>query len=246
MRHLAAMAMLAVAASAAVADEVVLRNGARFEGQVKESGDTVTVVMDFGSITFKKMDVARIERGASALSEFDAKVTELKSDDLEGRYKLGLWAKQKGLDQRAQRLFEEILVRNPDHAGARESLGYRRHGNRWLTEDEVRIEKGLTLFRGEWIRREVADDIRRIESERAAESSRYAELETLRIRAAEAEAAVYRAREEASQARAQADYDSWYRQPLVVFRYIPFRRPCPPAPCGPPVKPAPCVVKKVN
>jgi hypothetical protein len=220
MRHLAAVAILAAAAGAARADEVVLRNGARFEGEVREGKDTVTVVMDFGTITFKRIDVARIDRGASALTEFDAKIAELKSDDLDGRYKLALWARHKGLDHRARQTFEEILVRDPEHAGAREALGYRKVEGRWLSEDEIRTARGEVLFRGEWISREVADHIRKIEAERAAESSRIAEVERLRIRVAEAEAAAYRAREDAARERATADYDDYYyRRPVVFYRW---------------------------
>ena len=228
MRHLAALAFLAAAAGAARADEVVLRNGARFEGHVKESGDTVTVVMDFGSMTFKKIDVARIDRGPSALQEFDAKVAELKATDIEGRYRLGVWAKQKQLDQRARRLFEEILAREPDHAGARAELGYRRAGDRWVSEDEWKAEQGLVHFRGEWMKRETADEIRRIEAERAAEMARISAIESMRIRVVEAEAAAYRAQEEAARARAQADYDDYYYRPAVAYRWFGFRDSCAP------------------
>jgi len=247
MKPLALAAILVAAAGAARADEVVLRNGARFEGQVKESGDTVTVVMDFGSMTFKKIDVARVVRSTSALAEFDAKILDLKVDDLEGRYKLGLWARQKELNQRAQKTFEEILVRDPEHAGAREALGYRKHEGRWLSEDQIKIEKGLELFRGEWVRRDLADDIRRIEAERAAESSRIAELERMQVRVAEAEAAANRAKEEAARARANDDY---------FPRYITVWRPFPRFDCRPkrftilphpyPIKPPGCVEKKVK
>src|SRR5258705_853632 len=115
MRSFAVLAILAAMAGSAKADEVVLRNGARFEGQVRESGDSVVVTMDFGTITFRKMDVARIERGTSSLAEFDAKYAELKGDDLEGRYRLGLWARSKELTQRARKGFEEMLGPNPNH-----------------------------------------------------------------------------------------------------------------------------------
>ena len=205
MKLLAALAILAAAAGAARADVVVLRNDARFEGQVKEHGDTVTVVLDFGTMTFRKIDVARIERGASALQEFDAKVQALKSTDIEGRHRLALWAKEKQLDHRARWLFEDILKRDPDHAGARAELGYRRVGTRWLTEDEWRIEQGLVLFRGEWVKREAADETVRIEGAREEELARAAEIEAMKIRIAEAEAAALRAQEEAKRALDEAE-----------------------------------------
>src|SRR5689334_23522077 len=215
MKYLAA-AILVAAAGPARADEVVLRNGARFEGQVKENGDTVTVVMDFGSMTFKKIDVARIDRGQSALHEFDAKVAELKGTDIEGRYKLGVWAKHKQLEHRARRLFEEVLERDPDHAGARAELGYRRVGTRWVGEDEWKAELGLVLFRGEWVKHETADEIRRIEAERAAEIAKISAIESMRIKVVEAEAAAARAQEEAARARARAEYDDYYYQPSIT------------------------------
>ena len=200
MKYTAAAVAFAAIAGSAHADEVVLRNGARFEGQVRESGDTVTVVMDFGSMTFRKMDVAKIDRGPSALVEFDAKVVLLKADDLDGKYRLAMWALKKDLLQRARNLLEDILSRHPDHAGAREALGYRRVGDRWLTEEEHKAEQGLVLFRGEWVGREMADEIRRIEAERASELARIAAEEAATIRILQAEAREARIQEEAARA----------------------------------------------
>jgi hypothetical protein len=236
MRQIAALVVLA-AAGTARADEVVLRNGARFEGQVRESGDSVVVIMDFGSITFRKMDVARIERGTSSLTEFDAKLAELKGDDLEGKYRLALWARQRELGHRARKLFEEILVRNPDHEGARAALGYRKFDGRWMTEDEIKIAQGYVIFRGEWIRRDIADSIQQAEARRAAEAARWDEMERLRLRAEEAEAAAARAGEEAARAYAEWDYPAvvYYRRisfPRCFFRPFPRRLP--------PVKPVRC------
>jgi hypothetical protein len=215
MRSLTAtLAFLAAAAGAARADEVVLRNGARFEGEVKESGNSVIVKMDFGTITFRKMDVARIERGHSALQEFDAALEKLKDGDLDGRFQLGLWAQKKGLANRAQQVFEHILARDPNHAGAREALGHRKLDGQWLTEDEYKTAIGLVYFRGDWMRREVVDEIRRIEAEQAAIAARELELEALRIRAAEAEAAVLREQ----QAQYDAAYeDYYYNRPVVIW-----------------------------
>jgi hypothetical protein len=156
MKFTAAVALLAIAAGTARADEVVLRNGAKFEGKVKEQGDTVTVVMDFGSMTFRKMDVARIDRGLSPIAEFDAKVAELKSDDLDGKLQLAIWARQKELHHRSRNLLENILARDPGHAGAREALGFRRFKGQWLTDDDLKREQGLVLYQGGWMRREAA------------------------------------------------------------------------------------------
>ena len=44
-------------ASAVSADELVLKNGSAFSGIVREEGDRVIVEMDFGTMSFKKIDV---------------------------------------------------------------------------------------------------------------------------------------------------------------------------------------------
>ena len=73
---------------------------------------------------------------------------------------------------------------------------------------------GLVYFRGDWIRREVAEDIKRIEAEQAAIAAREIELEAMRLRAAEAEAAVLREQ----QTQYDASYDDYYyNRPVVVY-----------------------------
>src|SRR5204862_4833854 len=46
-------------ATAALADEVVLKNGSAFSGIVREEGDRVVVEMDFGTMAFKKRSEER-------------------------------------------------------------------------------------------------------------------------------------------------------------------------------------------
>ena len=258
MRHVAALAVLLGASLPALADEVVLRNGARFEGDVRESKDTVTVVMDFGSITFKRIDVARIERGPSAILVFDGRLVLLKPDDLDGRFELAMWALDNHLDQRATSLLEHILKRDPNHAGAREALGYRRHQGKWVTEEEYYREQGLVPFRGEWMKREIVEEIARLEAQKEAELRREVELEMMRYRVAEAEAAAAQAQEDAARAQAEAEayIDSGYYRAAYFFSWnrpgvcVTPQRPlfmgnaaflpgkCPPVKCAPP-KPAP-------
>jgi len=224
MKPLTTLAALLVASIPALADEVVLRNGARFEGDVRESKDTVTVVMDFGSITFKRIDVARIDRGPSPILVFDGRLVLLKGDDHDGRFDLAMWAREHHLDQRATKLLESILERNPEHAPTREALGYLKHKGRWVTEEAYYLEQGLVPFRGEWMKKEIVEEIARLEAEKEAELQREVEIEMLRHRVAEAEAAAAQAQEEAAQAQAEAEAyaDSGYYRTAYFFSW---RRP---------------------
>jgi len=69
MRTLLALALLALPAAA---DEVVLRNGARFSGVVTRENGRVHVRMEVGEITFAALDVASIRFGGDARVETPA------------------------------------------------------------------------------------------------------------------------------------------------------------------------------
>src|SRR6185436_4234836 len=118
-------------ASAALADEVVLKNGSSFSGVVREQGDRVIVEMDYGSMTFKKVDVKFISRnGEDLFSQFTDKAKA--ATDVKSMLELAGWARDRGLAGRAQDLYRKILILDPDQAEARKALGYEKHNGLWL------------------------------------------------------------------------------------------------------------------
>ncbi len=48
-------------------------------------------------------------------------------------------------------LWERVIQSEPDHEAARRELGYRRHGDQWLTEEEYNGALGNVKFEGKWI-----------------------------------------------------------------------------------------------
>jgi hypothetical protein len=203
----AAITLVVVLAVPAAADEIVLKNGARIEGRVVEAGNEVTVVMDAGTITFKRSQVVKIILSPSVLQEFDEKVKQLKADDKDGRYKLALWAKQRELDNRAKRLLEEIVVLDPDHAGARGELGYVKHDGRWMTEDEKRAAEGFIHFRGAWVKQAEAEAVLQREADRATKYAIESEMVSAQKALLEAQADYERAKAESERVRAQIEKD---------------------------------------
>jgi hypothetical protein len=155
MRSLLAFLTLATAASA---DELTLRNGSTFIGVVQARGDKVTIETDYGSITFKKIDVKSIVKGRDPIGEFDARIqAECSTQELAA---LAAWAVDQGLHGRAQWVYRMILAREPEHADARRGLGFEKVGGRWLTGDDLQIARGMVKFEGRWISREEAARLR--------------------------------------------------------------------------------------
>lgn len=228
MRSLLAFLTLATAASA---DDLTLRNGATFTGVVREQGDKVTIETDYGSMTFRKIDVRSVVKGRDPVGDFDAKIRVASSTrELAA---VAAWALDNGLPGRAQGVFRSILARDPDHAEARRGLGFEKIDGRWLTGDELQIARGLAKFDGRWIPKEEAE---RLLEERAAAQAEADRLEAERrmVRLPPPPAPPY---------QEQIAPQYWEPEPLVVEHpapYPPYSPPCAaPPPCLPQAPPLP-------
>lgn len=199
-----AMALVSAVPVAARADVVVLKDGERVEGIVAERGGQVEVRLDFGTISFDRSEIDRVEKSSTPLGTVEARHAALPPRDVEGRYRLALEAEKAGLDAFARGLYREVIELSADHKGARAALGYRRQDGAWMTEDEYMTSQGYVRHSSGWITRDAALALEKAESDR-----RLAEAEAA-VRRAEAarlnllEAEVAAARADAAAARAEA------------------------------------------
>jgi len=157
-------------ASAVSADEVVLKNGSAFSGIVREEGDRVVVEMDFGTMSFKKIDVRSISRGLDPIHEFDEKAKAVK--DVKGMLELAAWAREKGLGARSQELYRKILTLDPDQADARKALGFEKVNGQWLTGDDLMVARGFVKVNGRWLSKDTAELMLEQEAQAKMENER--------------------------------------------------------------------------
>src|SRR5688572_23977397 len=101
-----ALAVLLLAAPAA-ADEVILRNGSSFSGIVREEGDRVTIQMDYGTMTFRKIDVREVRKSDDPLKELEVKALTVTTP--KEHFELALWARDRGLQGRADELLQKVV-----------------------------------------------------------------------------------------------------------------------------------------
>lgn len=174
MRLLLSLGFLAVAALPATADEVVLRNGAVFEGIVHETGDRVVVKMAVGEMSFKKIDVKAIRKSEDSLSVYEKRAAETAT--AEAHYELGTWAREKGLMKQAEAQFEKAIERDPEHGAARRALGYEKHEGKWVRFDDLMVSKGFVKVGNGWQPKELVEAERTRESQERLQLSRF-ELE---------------------------------------------------------------------
>jgi hypothetical protein len=129
------------------ADTITLKDGRKLTGKIREAGpDTYRIILRQGSLEVPRADVVSIEEGPIPEEVYRDRARDLADDDLEGHLALARWCRKEGLDREFRWEMGRVLEIDPDHAEAREALGYVRHEERWITEEE---HKALT--RHPWV-----------------------------------------------------------------------------------------------
>jgi len=152
---------LALLIGSARADEVVLKDGRRFEGTIREeTQEKVVIETRFGELEFERAEVSETRRGKTRAQTFEERWKAAKTGS--DFYALGVWAGEQKLKAEAKKCMQKVVRLEPDHQGAREFLGFVRYGGEWMTpeerdarvladEDERMAARGLVRFGERWV-----------------------------------------------------------------------------------------------
>lgn len=94
-----------------------------------------------------------LTQDSELVKEFESRLAKLDDNDIAGCVRLGTWAASQGLIDRAEEAFERVLKLDPNHAVAREKLGFRQENGTWVETPERRtrlkykraVSEGLQL-----------------------------------------------------------------------------------------------------
>jgi len=128
------LALLAAAAPAA-ADEFALKDGSTVEAQVlRDLGDRLEVRVLEGRRTIQKDQIRPDgrKRSDTPWEVFEKEFLLADAVDAEAVYRLGIWAREKGLKEEAVRAFRRAIAADPDHSRARTALGHTRIDGKWV------------------------------------------------------------------------------------------------------------------
>lgn len=205
-RRLRILLLAACLAAPALADVVHLKSGGKIEGEVVRADGGVIVKLPAGEVRISDAAIARIEKKPSVLEEFKKRAAALKANDAAGHFALAQWAAKRRMKDEAQVLFQQVIVLDPNHAGARAALGHRLVNGQWVTEEQQMQARGLIRHDGQWMTPEAAAKLRTLK----------AELEVARERRRAAEAELQRVQQEFAQPRAEPPmgwnpYDRYYQ-----------------------------------
>ena len=104
-----------------------------FHGKITVQENSVIIVMEYGTMSFARSEVARVEIRDTAIEQLSRRLAELKSDDVAGLFEAAAWADENELPRQARELYQKVVVLSPHHKGARRALGFAFVEGQWRT-----------------------------------------------------------------------------------------------------------------
>ena len=180
-----AIVIIALAAAPVFADEVYLKGGGRFSGEiVEQTADEVTVDIGGGYLTAPMSTVVRIEEGTSPLAEYRERAASIPPGDAEAWRELARWAQKNTLSSQAWEAYSQVVAILPDDDEANRALGRVLFNGKWVTEEESYRARGYIEFEDQWM---TPAEKKAILTERQAQEQADRQANQAEIRAIQAE-----------------------------------------------------------
>lgn len=242
--------LLPVSAVPAVADDVYLLNGRKFEGVIAEETDSqIRIRMQGGVLSLPKSQVLWVEQGDSALSEYlrrKEKVRRSADTRAQDWLDLARWARTQGLEQGTREAALAAAEIDPRAEGLAPILRSFRYVfdeqlGRWISYEDSMRRRGFVFSGGVWLSRE--ELAARAREQEMAEAQRRARMEAVRAERSARQTELILATQTALLEETLRDRErssmispySSYGWPVVVIPgYFPPRHPpCDKGSCGP-------------
>lgn len=120
-----------------------------------EREGAVWVGVDGGEVGLEPADIVMVRQEDNEDAEYRRRAAGL-GRDADGWWALARWAQAHALPGSAEDAARRVVELSPEHPGARALLRQEKVGDAWLSGDDIPRAKGLTLYGGEWLKREEA------------------------------------------------------------------------------------------
>jgi len=154
MKLSAIFAVVAALFSAAAlrADVYELKDGGEIVGETVErieDGDLVVRTADGALVTLERKLLARVVNHDDEMAEY-IKRSRARPDTADAHRELAAWCRERKLLKEADIHLARLAELDPNDEEARRSLGQMRVGDRWLTAEQVMIERGMRFYDGKY------------------------------------------------------------------------------------------------
>jgi HEAT repeats len=166
------------------ADVVELKNGGRVEGQIAESkdddqADYVITTADGVRMTIARSEVARIVPQTKDEEEYQRRARAI-ADTVDGHWDLAQWCREKGLRNAYREQLNHIIELDPQHAEARQALGYQNIKGQWMLRDDIMAARGLVMYEGKYVTRQHVELLERDKQARTTDADWNNHIDRLR------------------------------------------------------------------
>ena len=148
-------------------DEFKLVGGGSLEGHWLNRDDSPNALYEMRTthgvrVVLDKTSIIQAAPGTSAEEQYRA-IVACQGEDVAGQWAVAEWCRTHALEPLRRQHLRRVLDLEPDHAGARQALGYTQVRGRWVTQAEFMQQQGYVLYRGKW---QLSQEVERAEAER--------------------------------------------------------------------------------
>jgi hypothetical protein len=141
-------------AQVSFADVVILQNGGRIVGKIKDQQDAPKESLRIhteagGELTISKSTIKQIILQTQSEEEYD-RVKGNYGDTAADQWKLAEWCREHRMPTQQKVHLQRIIELDTDHTPARNALGFSKVNNRWMRREDTMKERGYVLYKGDW------------------------------------------------------------------------------------------------
>lgn len=145
-------------------DELHLVDGRIVVGKVSQQDGEYVVSFEGGaSARYAAADVLRVENKPTLRERYENLKGVTDENDFKAQMELGKWCQLNNLPDEARTHFLRAVALQPEDAKARQSAGFIRFENKWMTRDEALAAQGKTIYKGKEMSIAEADALRQRE-----------------------------------------------------------------------------------
>lgn len=135
------------------ADTLILVGGGQLEGHWLNRDETQPIdyrLRRFGvTIVLATDRVQEALRTSPAEAEYSRRAPAA-ADTVVAQWELAEWCRNSALSAQRARHLKRVIEIEPNHARARQALGYQFLKGQWITREDARRNEGYELYRGKW------------------------------------------------------------------------------------------------
>jgi hypothetical protein len=162
-------------------DVFILNNGSRITGEITNRNENprkqyIIKLADDCQITLAAAQVDQVLHIRPEETEYE-RIRPAYPDTVAAQWSLAEWCRQNKLNPQREMHLKRIIELDTDNNDARRALGYTSADGKWVTQDQLMIDRGYKRYKGRWLTQQEID---KIENENKQEAQQQEWAQTIK------------------------------------------------------------------